>query len=121
MAEDLAFARGDALMAAEARSAAESPAVKGKGKSKKGSGHVCGKGKGKAAVAPGPPPNAESELQRLRDERLCCVCMDAPAVIAFVPCGHITTCADCHSGLPEPKRCTHCAAPASSALRVYCG
>jgi hypothetical protein len=61
----------------------------------------------------------EKANEELRDQRLCCVCLDAERCIAVVGCGHINTCANCHDALPEPKRCVSCCAPISSAIRVW--
>eukprot|EP00047_Mylnosiga_fluctuans_P003145 m.227682 g.227682 ORF g.227682 m.227682 type:complete len:263 (+) comp11625_c0_seq1:50-838(+) len=50
----------------------------------------------------------------------CCQCLDAPACVAFVPCGHICMCATCGTyaklgGQP----CPICRVAATGTLRVY--
>ena len=38
---------------------------------------------------------AFQELERLRRDRVCKVCLSAPASMLFAPCGHLSTCPGC--------------------------
>jgi DNA-binding protein H-NS len=57
-----------------------------------------------------PPPDAE-----------CVVCMDAPKVVAMVPCMHMCACEACAQSLLHawPPRCPVCRAPIEHTTRVY--
>ena len=57
-----------------------------------------------------PPPDAE-----------CVVCMDAPKVVAMVPCMHMCACEACAQSLlhVSPPRCPVCRAPIEHTTRVY--
>ncbi|VDI31019.1 baculoviral IAP repeat-containing protein 7/8, partial [Mytilus galloprovincialis] len=49
--------------------------------------------------------NLIEENRQLRDQRLCKVCLDLEASIAFLPCGHIVCCIDC---APAMRKCPVC-------------
>lgn len=40
----------------------------------------------------------EEEIRRLKEARLCKVCLDEEVSIAYIPCGHIVTCVQCAAG-----------------------
>ena len=72
-------------------------------------------------AAPLPPPPAATMPAAMRE---CCVCLgDVPAaeLLAVVPCGHQSICADCWESLgpPAARRCPICSAPAVMAMRVF--
>ncbi|KAF0883623.1 BIRC7 protein, partial [Crocuta crocuta] len=87
----------DEGQAAEARGAPAEPRPRG-----------CG------WVPPG-ARNAEEELQRLREERTCKVCLDHSVCTVLVPCGHLV-CADC---APALRQCPLCRAPIRSYVRTF--
>ncbi|EPY83246.1 baculoviral IAP repeat-containing protein 7 [Camelus ferus] len=66
-------------------------------------------------VAPESPGarDAEEQLQRLREERTCRVCLDRTVAVVFVPCGHLA-CAEC---APSLQLCPICRAPIGSCVR----
>ncbi|XP_048205397.1 baculoviral IAP repeat-containing protein 7 [Perognathus longimembris pacificus] len=59
--------------------------------------------------------DAEEQLRRLQEERLCKVCLDRAVSVVFVPCGHLA-CADC---APSLQQCPLCRAPVSSCVRTF--
>ena len=36
------------------------------------------------------------ENRRLKNDRLCKVCVDTDAIKVFLPCGHLSDCRECH-------------------------
>ncbi|XP_001915144.1 baculoviral IAP repeat-containing protein 7 [Equus caballus] len=59
--------------------------------------------------------NVEEQLQRLREERTCKVCLDRAVSVVFVPCGHLV-CAEC---APNLQLCPICRAPIDSCVRTF--
>ncbi|XP_066242461.1 baculoviral IAP repeat-containing protein 7 [Saccopteryx leptura] len=59
--------------------------------------------------------NPEEQLQRLREERTCKVCLDRAVSVVFVPCGHLV-CAEC---APNLQLCPICRAPIHSCVRTF--
>ena len=59
--------------------------------------------------------DAEEQLQRLREERVCKVCLDRTVCTVFVPCGHLV-CAEC---APALQLCPVCRAPIRSCVRTF--
>lgn len=54
----------------------------------------------------------------------CTICMDAPPVMAFVPCGHRCICASCADGLkasvaPREPKCPFCRTEAFMIMKVF--
>ncbi|VDI24713.1 baculoviral IAP repeat-containing protein 7/8, partial [Mytilus galloprovincialis] len=45
------------------------------------------------------------ENRQLRDQRLCKICLELDASIAFLPCGHLVCCSDC---APAMRKCPIC-------------
>ena len=69
-----------------------------------------------ALEAPGArEADAEEQLQRLREERTCRVCLDRTVAVVFVPCGHLA-CAEC---APSLQLCPICRAPIHSCVRTF--
>ena len=58
----------------------------------------------------------EEKLERMQEERLCKICMDAEVSMVFRPCGHLTCCVDCASGV---ELCPMCRAPILEKFRTY--
>eukprot|EP01052_Picozoa_sp_SAG31_P035653 SAG31_NODE_4331_length_3346_cov_1.723745_3_plen_123_part_00 len=61
-------------------------------------------------------------IKRKRDDDECCICNDAPAVVAVVPCGHCCLCETCATKLKlgsSPARCPMCRNNLQNTLRVY--
>ncbi|KAM8776350.1 LOW QUALITY PROTEIN: baculoviral IAP repeat-containing protein 7 [Rhynchonycteris naso] len=59
--------------------------------------------------------STEDQLQRLREEQTCKVCLDRAVSIVFVPCGHLV-CAEC---APKLQLCPICRAPIHSCVRTF--
>nr|XP_058893492.1 baculoviral IAP repeat-containing protein 7 [Kogia breviceps] len=59
--------------------------------------------------------DVEEQLQRLREERTCRVCLDRAVAVVFVPCGHLA-CAEC---APSLQLCPICRAPIRSCVRTF--
>uniref|UniRef100_A0A8C6ALK3 RING-type E3 ubiquitin transferase n=1 Tax=Monodon monoceros TaxID=40151 RepID=A0A8C6ALK3_MONMO len=57
----------------------------------------------------------EKQLQRLREEWTCRVCLDRAVAVVFVPCGHLA-CAEC---APSLQLCPICRAPIRSCVRTF--
>ncbi|KXJ22789.1 E3 ubiquitin-protein ligase XIAP [Exaiptasia diaphana] len=72
------------------------------------------------------PPNASSntassepvrDLDSMQEERLICkICMDAEVGVVFIPCGHISCCPPCASGL---DLCPMCRKPIQQVVRTF--
>lgn len=45
------------------------------------------------------------QLQELKDERLCKVCLDGPVSHVFIPCGHAVCCGTCVGNIKECPLC----------------
>lgn len=54
-----------------------------------------------------PEPSAELALEnlRLKEQRLCKVCLDAEVGVVFLPCGHLVACPACASALTSCPIC----------------
>ncbi|XP_053169446.1 baculoviral IAP repeat-containing protein 7 isoform X3 [Hemicordylus capensis] len=65
---------------------------------------------------PGPALTVEEELQRLRDERMCKVCMDKDVSVVLVPCGHLVVCAEC---APNLRRCPICRGVIRDSMKAF--
>lgn len=66
------------------------------------------------ARPPPPPPDTPAATATAGE---CCVCMDAPACVAFVPCGHVVACVPCSRRVP--KKCMVCACAVTSHLKLF--
>ncbi|KAG8263827.1 Baculoviral IAP repeat-containing protein 2 [Homalodisca vitripennis] len=49
----------------------------------------------------------EEENRRLREARLCKICMDSEVCIVFLPCSHLVTCVSCAQSLAACPVCRH--------------
>ncbi|KAI8489823.1 Baculoviral IAP repeat-containing protein 2 [Branchiostoma belcheri] len=58
----------------------------------------------------------ERELDRLREERMCKICMEEDAVIVFLPCGHFAVCQTCSATLCD---CPICRKQIDGTVRVF--
>ncbi|XP_055904707.1 death-associated inhibitor of apoptosis 2 [Eupeodes corollae] len=47
----------------------------------------------------------EEENRKLKDARLCKVCMDEEVGVVFLPCGHLVTCVQCAPGVSQCPLC----------------
>ncbi|XP_071967023.1 baculoviral IAP repeat-containing protein 7 isoform X2 [Engystomops pustulosus] len=76
----------------------------------------------RASSEPGPPkePDAvlttDEQLRRLKEERMCKVCMDKDVSMVFVPCGHLVVCMDC---APNLRHCPICRATIRGRVRAF--
>ncbi|XP_068118512.1 baculoviral IAP repeat-containing protein 7 isoform X2 [Hyperolius riggenbachi] len=60
--------------------------------------------------------STEEQLRRLKEERLCKVCMDKDVSMVFVPCGHLVVCTDC---APNLRHCPICRATIRGCVRAF--
>ena len=58
----------------------------------------------------------EEKLERMQEERMCKICMDAEVSVVFLPCGHLSCCAVCANGMDF---CPMCRAPIHEKVRTY--
>lgn len=47
----------------------------------------------------------EEEVRRLKEARLCKICMDEEVGVVFLPCGHLVTCVNCAPSLHDCPMC----------------
>ncbi|XP_056403571.1 baculoviral IAP repeat-containing protein 7 isoform X5 [Hyla sarda] len=62
------------------------------------------------------PLSTEEQLRRLKEERMCKVCMDKDVSMVFVPCGHLVVCMDC---APNLRHCPICRATIRGSVRAF--
>ncbi|XP_030319002.1 baculoviral IAP repeat-containing protein 7 [Calypte anna] len=60
--------------------------------------------------------STEEQLRRLREERMCKVCMDRDVAVVFVPCGHLVACGECALNL---RSCPICRAAIRGTVRTF--
>ncbi|XP_028591253.2 baculoviral IAP repeat-containing protein 7 [Podarcis muralis] len=65
---------------------------------------------------PESPVSTEEELRRLREERMCKVCMDKDVSIVLVPCGHLVVCTEC---APNLRRCPICRGVIHDSMKAF--
>ncbi|XP_071114614.1 death-associated inhibitor of apoptosis 2-like [Haliotis cracherodii] len=58
----------------------------------------------------------EEETRQLRESSTCKVCLEDPANIVFLPCGHLVACAEC---TPALERCPVCRTHIRGTVRVH--
>jgi len=58
----------------------------------------------------------EEEIRRLKEARLCKVCLDEDVSVAYIPCGHIVTCVLCAAALDQ---CPLCRKNIKGTVRVF--
>ncbi|XP_066480826.1 baculoviral IAP repeat-containing protein 7 [Tiliqua scincoides] len=63
-----------------------------------------------------PALNTEEQLRRLKEERVCKVCMDKDVSILLVPCGHLVVCAEC---APNLRRCPICRGVIRDSMKAF--
>ncbi|XP_056016025.1 E3 ubiquitin-protein ligase XIAP-like isoform X2 [Ostrea edulis] len=56
------------------------------------------------------------ENRKLREERLCRICMEEDIAIAFLPCGHLCCCTHC---APAMRKCPICRASINVAVKTF--
>uniref|UniRef100_A0A8W8JIX3 RING-type domain-containing protein n=3 Tax=Magallana gigas TaxID=29159 RepID=A0A8W8JIX3_MAGGI len=56
------------------------------------------------------------ENRKLRDLRMCKICMEKDASIAMLPCGHLCCCADC---APAMRKCPICRQFVKGTVRTW--
>ncbi|XP_052096890.1 baculoviral IAP repeat-containing protein 7-A-like isoform X13 [Mytilus californianus] len=56
------------------------------------------------------------ENRQLRDQRLCKICLEFDATIAFLPCGHLVSCSDC---APALRKCPICRAFVKGTVKTF--
>lgn len=62
------------------------------------------------------PSDLALENLRLKDQRLCKVCLDAEVGVVFLPCGHLVACPACASALSD---CPVCRASIRGTVRTF--
>ncbi|KAH7938373.1 hypothetical protein HPB49_022955 [Dermacentor silvarum] len=62
------------------------------------------------------PSELALENLRLKDQRLCKVCLDAEVGVVFLPCGHLVACPACASALSD---CPVCRASIRGTVRTF--
>ncbi|KAM4031695.1 baculoviral IAP repeat-containing protein 7 [Anomaloglossus baeobatrachus] len=76
----------------------------------------------RASAQPQPPKepdnslSTEEQLRRLKEERICKVCLDKDVSMLFVPCGHLVVCMDC---APNLRHCPICRATIRGSVRAF--
>ena len=58
----------------------------------------------------------EEKLERMQEERMCKICMDAEVNVVFLPCGHLSCCAGCANGM---NSCPMCRRVIHDKRRIY--
>lgn len=58
----------------------------------------------------------KKEIARLRDDRMCKICLSDEATVVFLPCGHLSSCTGCAAAL---KDCPVCRAQIQGLIRAY--
>ncbi|XP_066999485.2 death-associated inhibitor of apoptosis 2 [Anabrus simplex] len=56
------------------------------------------------------------ENRRLKEARLCKICMDEEVGVVFLPCGHLVTCVNC---TPSLQDCPLCRQPIKATVRTF--
>uniref|UniRef100_A0A1B0GLP2 RING-type domain-containing protein n=1 Tax=Lutzomyia longipalpis TaxID=7200 RepID=A0A1B0GLP2_LUTLO len=62
------------------------------------------------------PQTLEEENRKLKDARLCKICMDEEISIVFLPCAHLASCGQCASGVTH---CPLCRAAINGRVRIF--
>uniref|UniRef100_A0A3P9J2W1 E3 ubiquitin-protein ligase XIAP n=1 Tax=Oryzias latipes TaxID=8090 RepID=A0A3P9J2W1_ORYLA len=60
--------------------------------------------------------NPLEELEKLRQEKRCKICLDKSACIVFIPCGHLASCKACSDKL---NQCPICCAAIAQKIRTF--
>jgi len=56
------------------------------------------------------------ENTKLKEQKMCKICMDAEVGVVFLPCGHLVVCANC---APSLKTCAVCRSVIQGTVRTY--
>ena len=56
------------------------------------------------------------ENEKLKDQKLCKICMDRELSITFLPCAHLASCEECSKSLFE---CPICRMPINDTVKVF--
>ena len=56
------------------------------------------------------------ELRRLKEARICKICMDAEVGVVFIPCGHLICCVIC---APSLKNCPMCRQSIQKTVKTF--
>ena len=59
----------------------------------------------------------QRKLEKIKNERLCVVCLSEESNMVFIPCGHVCTCESCSSNLRNS--CPVCRKSFTHSQRVY--
>ncbi|XP_008554578.1 baculoviral IAP repeat-containing protein 7-B isoform X1 [Microplitis demolitor] len=62
------------------------------------------------------PLSLEEENRRLKEARLCKICMDREVSVVFLPCGHLATCVQCAPSLTD---CPMCRQEIRATVRIF--
>ncbi|XP_034949209.1 baculoviral IAP repeat-containing protein 7 [Chelonus insularis] len=62
------------------------------------------------------PLSLEEENRRLKEARLCKICMDREVSVVFLPCGHLATCVHC---APSLRDCPMCRQEIRATVRTF--
>lgn len=62
------------------------------------------------------PLTLEEENRRLKEARLCKICMDSEVGVVFLPCRHLVTCCNCAHSLAD---CPLCRQPIKATVRTF--
>ena len=57
------------------------------------------------------------QIQEMKDDRSCKICLEHEACVVFLPCGHLSSCTSC---APAFTSCPVCRANLQGLVRVYC-
>ena len=58
----------------------------------------------------------EQENRRLKEARICKICMDNEVGVVFLPCGHLISCVNC---APSLKYCPMCRQSIDGKVKTY--
>ncbi|XP_053396720.1 putative inhibitor of apoptosis [Mercenaria mercenaria] len=58
----------------------------------------------------------QEEIDQLKHQKVCKICLDKDVCIVFLPCGHLVACEDC---APALRMCAVCRAPIRGTIRTY--
>ena len=58
----------------------------------------------------------EQENRRLKEARICKICMDNEVGVVFLPCGHLISCVNC---APSLKDCPVCRQSIHGTVKTY--
>jgi len=56
------------------------------------------------------------ENQRLKESQMCKICLDKPADVIFLPCGHMVSCGQC---APALNKCPICRKLVSGLVKAF--